>query len=115
MMLAASVALFASGVIYGKTLAREDAVALSPVEEVQRAGTAYVAALVRLSESATRDSSRKLVAGLESGTATLRAAAANAARLLPRDSALGRIRDGLELAASVSGNVGRLDNTLIWY
>lgn len=113
--LAAGLLLFAAGVTYGSRLAREEEPALSPVAEVQRAGSAYVAALVRLSESASHDSAHNLAAGLEAGTSTLRAAAFNAARMAPGDSTLGRLRDGLELVANIASIHARRDRDFIWY
>src|SRR5512140_2976438 len=46
--LAASLVLFASGVVFGQRMAKPDISAMSPAAQVQQAGSAYVAAVVRL-------------------------------------------------------------------
>jgi hypothetical protein len=105
--------LFAAGVEYGKRAARGAAGDLSPVAEVQRAGSAYVAALMRLSETASPDSARLIAAGLEVGTSTLRAAALSAARMHPDNLSVLRIRDGLEIAADYSAAAPQRGGTFL--
>jgi hypothetical protein len=112
--IAAALVLFFSGVAYGKRDARPAEPALSPVAELQRAGSAYVAALVRLSDS-TADDADALAAGLEVGTSTLRAVAFNASSRLPADSTLVRIHDGLEMAAAFTAGAAASERALIWY
>lgn len=99
--IAATLLVFVGGVEYGRRLAVSESERL-PVElQVQRAGSAYVAALRRLSERASPDSIAAIADGLEAGSRALRAAAITAAQLAPDNAAVWRIRDGQELAASL--------------
>jgi hypothetical protein len=109
--LAAATAIFLAGFVFGKQAERRSALDISPIGEVQRAGTAYVAALVRLAESGSSDSANTVANGLEVGTSTLRAAAVSAVRITPDDPALTRIRDGLELATNFTSGTRKL----VWY
>jgi hypothetical protein len=102
---AASLVLFAGGTLFGRTLAKRDAAPTSPSAQVQRAGTAYVAALVNLSRA--RDSER--LGGVQAGAATLRAAAWSLAQINPADSIATQIRSTLSSAA-----VGT-DANVIWF
>ena len=72
---------------------------------MQRAGTAYVAALVNLSTA--RDSER--VGGVEAGAATLRAAASSLAQINPADSIATKIR------STLAHRVDATDINVIWF
>lgn len=89
---AAALLIFAAGAFFGRQMASRDVRTASPSIDVQQAGTAYVAALVRL--SGAKDSER--TPGLAVGTATLRAAASSLAQLAPDDSLAQRIRTSLD-------------------
>lgn len=106
---AAALLIFAAGAFFGRQLAARDTRTASPSIDVQQAGTAYVAALVRLSNANESERSP----GLEAGTATLRAAATSLAQVNPRDSIAYRIRNSLE----ASGNPlqSNSDRSVIWF
>jgi hypothetical protein len=115
--LAASLVLFASGVVFGQRLARPDTSRLSPAAQVQLAGSAYVAAVVRLGESSPSSVPADAIAGLQAGASTLRAAAATLARIDPGDAQVERLHTVLEFASNTSRNVtdaasGRL---VVWF
>lgn len=91
--IAAAMIFFAGGTVFGRHLAAAREVrSASPSIQVQQAGTAYVAALVRLSNARIEERSP----GLEVGTATLRAAATSLAQINPNDSIAHRIRSSLD-------------------
>ena len=112
--IAASLLLFAGGVVYGQRIARPDTSSMSPAAQVQLAGSAYVAAVVRFGESSPDSVPANVVAGLQAGTATLHAAAATLARIDPSDAQVERLRTMLEFASSTPGNNagGRL---VVWF
>lgn len=112
--LAASLVLFASGVAIGQRMARPDINAMSPAAQVQQAGSAYVAALVRLGELSTDSVPANVVAGLQAGTATLHAAAASLARIDPNDTQVERLRTVLELASTPPSNNAN-GHLVVWF
>ncbi len=92
--LAAGLALFAAGAMYGEArassraleavLAQRDRDARATALLVQRAGSAYVTALVQLAASArTAPADPALAGGREAALATLRAASAELQRIAP--------------------------------
>jgi hypothetical protein len=110
---AAAGMIFAAGTFFGRQLAAREVGSASPSMQVQRAGTAYVAALVRL--STVQDSERS--PGLEAGTATLRAAATSLAQIDPSDSTARRIRASLDAAANgvADEHHATSDRSVIWF
>jgi hypothetical protein len=111
--IAAALLIFVAGTFFGRRLAAREVRSASPSMQVQQAGTAYVAALVRLSTA--KDSERS--PGLEAGTATLRAAATSLALIDPSDSTARRIRTSLD--ATTNGVAGEhhaaSDHSVIWF
>ncbi len=103
---AAAMLLFAAGTVFGKRLAERGAGVGSPSIQVQQAGTAYVAALVRLS----RATDTERTPGIEAGTATLRAAATSLAQVDPNDQIARRIRTSLS-----DDNHPASDQSVIWF
>lgn len=104
--IAAALVIFAAGALYGRRIAAHDVESASPAIDVQQAGTAYVAALVRLS----RASDTERAPGFEAGAATLRAAATSLVMVNPNDSIAHRIRKSLNEDNHYAG-----DRTVIWY
>ena len=103
--LAAALALFAGGTLYGSyrassraleaVLAQRDRDARETALLVQRAGSAYVSALVELAASArTSPSDPALVGGREAALQTLRAAAAELQRITPAGAVNADLRGG---------------------
>jgi hypothetical protein len=115
--IAAALILFFSGAFVGKQAARQSIQASSPSLEVQQAGSAYVNALMRLSHSQAIDRSTNLVAELEAGTATLRAAAATLALITPQDPVVQRIQSSLDAAVDsrALGSRPSTDSSVIWF
>ena len=111
---AAALVIFVAGAVVGRGLARRAVppVPLSPAAQVQEAGTAYVAALIRLSHAANHERSP----GLEAGTATLRAAATSLARIDSNDPLANRIRTSLDAAANPAdpSQLSR-DPSIVWF
>jgi hypothetical protein len=103
MQAAAAVLLFTAGMLVDRRVPARGRTAASSSLDVQEAGTAYVAALVRLSQAAHGEQPHNLVAGLEAGTATLHAAAVSLSRIDPGDPVVRRIRTSLD-AAAMSGS-----------
>ena len=112
--IAAALVLFASGVVYGQRMARPDINSMSPAAQVQLAGSAYVAAVVRLGESSRDSVPANVVAGLQAGTATLHAAAATLARIDPGDAQVERLRTVLEFASSTPSN-NASGRSVVWF
>jgi len=107
--IAAALALFTSGVAVGQWLgARGTADALAQIREtdstaesalhVQRAGSAYVAALTRLVEAADSATATEAAQAREVALAALWAAANEVVRLAPDDPVTGQILRGFERA-----------------
>ena len=115
--IAASLVLFASGVAFGQRMARSDTSSMSPAAQVQQAGSAYVAAVVRLGESSPDAVPANVVAGLQAGTATLHAAAARLARIDPNDPQVARLRTALEFVSNSSSNGTNATNgpLVVWF
>jgi hypothetical protein len=103
---AAAAITFIGGTFFGRQLAAREVRSASPSMQVQQAGTAYVAALVRLSGASDTERSP----GLEAGTATLRAAATSLAQIDPSDSTAVRIRTSLG-----DDNHSTGDHSVIWF
>jgi hypothetical protein len=98
--------------MYGRSLARRDSAAASPSVEVQQAGTAYVRALMRLSQAS--DTERR--PGLQAGAATLRAAASSLAEVAPNDPIAHRIRSSLELASTAGADSHAVGHrSIVWF
>jgi hypothetical protein len=112
--LAAGLTIFVAGTAVGRGLARRDAQAprTSPAAEVQKTGTAYVAALIRLSRAAKHEQSP----GLEAGAATLRAAATSLAHVNANNPLALRLRTSLDLMADPVGTSQlSSDSSIIWF
>ena len=105
---AAAMLLFAGGTLFGRTLATREVRSASPATQVQRTGTAYVAALVRLSDARPDEQTP----GVEAGAATLRAAAISLSQIRPNDSIAHRLRSSLSTTGSSSL---ASDPTVIWF
>ena len=103
---AAALLIFAAGALYGRRIAAHEVESASPAIDVQQTGTAYVAALVRLS----RASDTERAPGFEAGAATLRAAATSLALVNPDDSIAHRIRKSLNDDNHYTG-----DRKVIWF
>ncbi len=111
---AAAVAIFAGGFSLGQWLeARQARAALIAMHEqdaartaaqVQRAGSAYVAALGRLADLADSSGPRELQQGREVATNILHAAASQMVRLEPDEPVAVRILQGLDRAAKRDTN-----------
>jgi hypothetical protein len=106
MGVAAAAITFIAGTFFGRQLAAREVRSASPSMQVQQAGTAYVAALVRLSSASDTERSP----GLEAGAATLRAAATSLAQIDPSDSTARRIRTSLSDENHPTG-----DHPVIWF
>jgi hypothetical protein len=103
---AAAAITFIAGTFFGRQLAAREVRSASPSMQVQQAGTAYVAALVRLSSASDTERSP----GLEVGAATLRAAATSLAQIDPNDPTAARIRSSLSDDNRATG-----DHSVIWF
>jgi hypothetical protein len=101
--MAAALALFAAGTLYGRyratnrqletLLAQHDQDVRTAALLVQRAGTAYVDALVRLAAlQAKAPTDSTLAGGREAAAATLRAAAAQVERVAPNAALTAELR-----------------------
>lgn len=112
--IAAALALFTSGVAVGQWLGtRETADALAQIQgsddaaesalRVQRAGSAYVAALTQLVEAADSASASEATQAREVALAALWAAANEIVRLAPDDPVTGQILRGFERARQQTG------------
>jgi hypothetical protein len=112
--IAAAFTIFVAGTAVGRGLAQREVQAptLSPAAEVQEAGTAYVAALIRLSRATKHEQSP----GVEAGAATLRAAATSLAHINANDPLADRLRMSLAAAAAPadSSQLSR-DPSIIWF
>lgn len=97
--LAAGLVVFVSGVAFGQRMTPPATSSGTPAAQVQRAGSDYVKAVVRLSQAGTDSAPAAVIAGLKAGTATLHAAAASLARLDPNDPEVDRLRAVLEFAS----------------
>jgi hypothetical protein len=115
--IAASLLLFAGGVAFGQHMARLDIRMMSPAAQVQQAGSAYVAAVVRLGASSPDSVPADVLAGLQAGTTTLRATAATLARIDPRDAQVERLHAVLEFASNTSRNETNAANghLVVWF
>lgn len=104
--LAASVALFVTGVAVGqwlgtRTMAEsmvtaQELTAMEAAAAVQRAGSAYVTALVSLAELADSSSNGAVAQGREAALNALYAAAFELVQMVPSDPVAVTIREGLE-------------------
>ena len=124
-MLAASVALFASGVLVGRSMAGERA----PVEPlasepaatdaatlVQHAGTAYVDALSIMVQTLDAADAAKREQAWQVAAAPLRAAATEVVRIAPDDPLARRIVYGLEAEAGSGGmEPGAPVRHVVWF
>ncbi len=110
---AAAALIFVAGTFFGRQLAAREVRSASPAMQVQQAGTAYVAALVRLSGASDTERSP----GLEAGTAALRAAATSLAQIDPNDPTARRIRTSLDAAANgaADDHQATSDRSVIWF
>lgn len=123
--LAASVALFASGVAVGQwtlsrrvtdsLLAAQTQTAMSAAQAVQQAGSAYVAALMALSHYADSTTSPALRQGREAASAALYAAASELARLAPDDPLAQAIRSILLDADPRLRDEHAPARTVVWF
>ncbi|HEX3928911.1 MAG TPA: hypothetical protein VHW65_13020, partial [Gemmatimonadales bacterium] len=100
--LAAALVVFVAGTAFGRELAQHQIATAPPEVQVQRAGSEYVAAITRLAGADAAESPHRLVAGLEAGTATLRAAAVSLSQIAPADTTVRRIRASLDAATNVA-------------
>jgi hypothetical protein len=123
--IAASLALFASGVGAGHWLASRPAEPLAPAVadatestlNVQRAGTAYVSALTQLVASADSADARETAQAREVALAALWAAAGEVVRLAPDDPVASQILRGFEQAGREQTRVGEPPpvRQVIWF
>lgn len=127
--IAAALALFTSGVAVGQWVGtREAADALAQMREtdgpaesalhVQRAGSAYVAALTQLVEAADSASASEASQAREVALAALWAAANEVVRLAPDDPVTGQILRGFERARqeqAAPGNEQPPVRQVIWF
>lgn len=107
--IAAAVLIFVAGAFVGRQLAAREVRSASPSIDVQRAGTAYVAALIRLSNA---DAGER-TPGLEAGAATLRAAATSLARIDPNDPIARRIRSSVDASGDELHITG--GHSVVWF
>jgi hypothetical protein len=114
---AAALLLFVSGVAFGQRMQDRQAPSGSPAAQVQAAGSAYVAAVVRLSESSPDSVPATVLAGLQAGTATLHAAATRLASIAPADSEVARLRAVLEFASASPNSDTNATNghLVVWF
>lgn len=104
--IAAALVIFAAGAFFGRQLAVREVRSASPSIQVQQTGSAYVAALVRLSSASDPERSP----GLEAGATTLRAAASSLAQINPSDPIALRIRTSLD-----NDSHATRDRSVIWF
>jgi hypothetical protein len=121
---AASLALFASGLALGQWLgsrnatellvARDNASLQQTAEAVQRAGNAYVQALSALAESGQPRTSADALYARETALTTLHQAANQMVRISPNDPVAANILQGLD-QANVRPQERRNTRRVIWF
>ena len=122
--LAASIALFASGLAFGQWLgsrsaadmlvAQQNANLQQTAEAVQRAGNAYVQALSALAESEQPRTSADALYARETALTTLHQAANQMVRISPNDPVAANILQGLD-QANARPQERRNTRRVIWF
>ena len=122
--LAASIALFASGLAVGQWLgtrtvadsmaAANSQTAMQAAAAVQRAGSAYVMALAALTQMADTTEDAALSQGREAAVNSLYAAVRELVVLAPNDPMAVALRQELELQAGGGAGMAQVQN-LVWF
>ncbi|MEJ2237195.1 MAG: hypothetical protein P8X82_02770, partial [Gemmatimonadales bacterium] len=124
--LAASIALFVSGVVVGQWLGSrtvaesmvtaQQRTAMEAAAAVQQAGSAYVTALVALAELADTSSNGAVAQGREAALNALYAAAFELVQMVPSDPVAVTIREGLEQTRLARPQADRTGiQSVVWF